>query len=138
MDSRHPNDGTDASAADGGLVLDPPRESPPAVVPDASGTPARDAASADGGPACTARCEKARCPDLEACVELCAKQSAAIPKSCDAGVRALEACADTRGTWQCDRGEATVGGPCANEAVALVNCIVRAAADGGTGGDGGH
>ena len=133
------NDGTDASAADGGLVLDPLRPAPPAAVPDASGTGTRDAAAiADGGPACTARCEKARCPDLEACMEICAKQSAAIPVSCAAGVRALEACAETKGTWQCDRGEATVSGPCAEEAVDLVNCILRAAADGGTSGDGGR
>ncbi len=116
----------DSGPPDGALVMD----ATPATSADARepAKPPQDGGRFDAGPVCTARCEKARCPDVEACAERCAKQTAAVPASCATELRVAEECAET-GVWECKQGEAEAKAPCLNEGVALLNCVLSKALD---------
>jgi len=113
---------------------------------DARGSDARSPAKPDGsdgldqkgGIKCKTRCEKAGCPDLEACEALCAKEAAAVPAACQPTFHALETCADTNGNWKCVDGEAKTSS-CMDEAFATLDCVLGVALDGGadSGADGG-
>lgn len=100
--------------------------------PTKPGSDGGDGLGEKGGAICEARCEKAACPDLEACEALCAKDEAQIPPSCDSSVDALETCVDTKGTWKCVSGEAKASGDCTNEAFAVFDCVLAAALDAGS------
>lgn len=113
---------------DGAASAEPgPKESGPAK-PEPDGS---DGLGAKGGVICQTRCEKAGCPDLEACEALCAKDEAQIPPSCQSTVDTLEACVNAKGTWKCVSGEAKASGDCTNEAFAVVNCVLAVALDAG-------
>jgi hypothetical protein len=85
-----------------------------------------------GGIFCQTSCQKAGCPDLEACEARCAKGASQIPAACQSASTALQTCAEKSTSWKCEDGEAKTS-DCLSEALTLFNCVLGALVDGGLG-----